>query len=147
MPVCFKGGTASGFSIFLRLACGVPRGRGKAVPVSGTDGHGPAVPPEPFSVDIRPDRGRVVVVPHGELDIATVDGLAAEIDELARRGFEAIVLDLRAMSFIDSSGIHLLVKQMDRGDARVTLIDGGYQVRRVIELAGVRELLRFEVTP
>jgi anti-anti-sigma factor len=102
---------------------------------------------EPFSVDIRPDRRRVFVVPRGELDLATVDQLAAEIDEIVGRGFDTVVLDLRATSFMDSSGVHLLLKQSTRPDAHVTLIDGTPAVSRVIELTGVRHLLRFEGTP
>ncbi len=103
--------------------------------------------PEPFSIAVLPDRRRVVVVPHGEVDIATVDQLAAEIDELVGRGFDTVALDLRATSFLDSSGLHLLLRQCGRTDARVTLIDGTPAVRRAIELAGVRHLLRFEAAP
>jgi anti-anti-sigma factor len=102
---------------------------------------------EPFSVDIRPDRRRVFVVPRGELDIATVDRLAAEIDELVSRGFDTIVLDLRATSFLDSGGVHLLMRQTARADAHVTLIDGVPAIRRVIDLTGARPLLRFEAAP
>jgi anti-anti-sigma factor len=100
--------------------------------------------PEPFSVEVLPDRRRVVVVPHGEVDIATVDQLAEEIDELVGRGFDTVVVDLRATSFLDSSGVHLLLRQSARNDALVTLVDGAPAVARVIDLAGVRRLLRFE---
>ena len=103
--------------------------------------------PEPFSVEVLPDRHRVRVVPHGEVDIATVGQLAANIDELVDRGFDAVVLDLRATVFMDSSGLHLLLAQTARPDARVSLIDGAPAVRRVIDLAGVRHLLHFETTP
>jgi anti-anti-sigma factor len=99
---------------------------------------------EPFSIEIRPDRRRVVVVPRGELDIATVGELAEEIDELVVRGFDRIVVDLRDISFLDSSGLHLFVGEAARTDAQVTLIDGAPVVRRVIDLAGLRHLLRFE---
>lgn len=102
---------------------------------------------EPFSIEVRPDRRRVFVVPRGELDIATVDQLAAELDELVSRGFETIVLDLRATSFLDSSGVHLLIRQTARSDAQVTLIDGVPAIRRVIDLTGARQLLRFEAAP
>jgi anti-sigma B factor antagonist len=102
---------------------------------------------ERFSVDVRPDRQRVFVVPRGELDMATVDRLAAEIEELVGRGFETVVVDLRAISFLDSSGLHLLLRQSARSDAHVTLIDGAPPISRVIDLAGVRHLLRFEGAP
>jgi anti-sigma B factor antagonist len=114
---------------------------------SAGERSGLATPSEQFSVEVLPDRERVVVIPHGELDVATAGRLAAEIDELTSRGFDAIVLDLRATSFIDSSGMHLLLDQTARPDAQVTLIDGAQPVRRVIDLAGVRHLLRFEPAP
>jgi anti-anti-sigma factor len=100
--------------------------------------------PEPFRVEVLPDRRRVVVVPYGEVDIATVGQLAAEIDELVGCGFDTVVIDLRATSFLDSSGLHLLLRQSARPDARVTIIDGAPVVSRAIDLAGVRRLLRFE---
>jgi anti-anti-sigma factor len=103
--------------------------------------------PEPFSVEVLPDRQRVVVVPHGEVDMATVDQLAAEIEELVDRGFDTIVLDLRATSFLDSSGLHLLLSQSTRTDAQVTVIDGTPAVRRAIDVAGLRHRLRFEAAP
>jgi anti-sigma B factor antagonist len=100
-------------------------------------------PPEPFSVEVRPDRQRAIVVPRGELDVATVGELAAEIDDLVRRGFDALALDLRETSFMDSSGVHLLLEQTARADARITIIDTSYPVRRVLELTGARHLLPF----
>jgi anti-anti-sigma factor len=106
-----------------------------------------AAEPEPFRIEVRPARERVMLVPHGEIDIDTVGRLAEQIDELTSRGFEGIVLDLRATSFIDSSGIHLLLRETARPDAYVTVIDGAEPVRRVIDLVGVRHLLRFEPAP
>ena len=103
--------------------------------------------PEPFTVEVLPDRRRVVVVPHGEIDIATVDQLAGDIDELVERGFDTVVVDLRATSFVDSSGLHLLIRQSARTDARVTVVDGPPAVRRAIDLAGIRQLLRFDTAP
>jgi anti-anti-sigma factor len=100
--------------------------------------------PEPFRVEVRPDRRRVFVEPRGELDLDTADQLRATVDDLALRGFEAIVIDLRATTFLDSSGLHLLITQAGRTDARVTLIDGPGVVSRLFDLAGVRHILSFE---
>lgn len=107
-------------------------------------GHDEFAQPEPFSIEVRPDRHRVLVVPRGELDLGTVDGLAAEIDALVARGFDRIVVDLRETSFMDSSGVHLLLKCARRIDARITVIDGPPAVARVFDLAGVRAVLPFE---
>lgn len=100
--------------------------------------------PEPFRVEVRPAREQVIVVPHGELDLATVGELRAEVDDLAERGFAAIVLDMRRTSFVDSSGVHLLVEQCARADVRITIIDGAQPVSRTLDMVGARPLLRFE---
>jgi anti-anti-sigma factor len=103
--------------------------------------------PEPFSVEVRPDRRRALIVPHGELDLDTVPAVAMQVDELIARGFDALVIDLRGTSFIDSSGVHLLFKCVQRTDARFTVIDGPPAVSRVFDVAGVREVLPFETAP
>lgn len=74
--------------------------------------------PESFRIEVRPDRRRVIVALHGELDVATVDEVAAEIDAPVDRGFDALVLDLRYVSFMDSS-VHLLAAQAGRPDTEV----------------------------
>jgi anti-sigma B factor antagonist len=101
----------------------------------------------PFLVEIRPERDRVVVVPRGELDLATVEVLAAELDGLVSRGFDAIVLDLRALVFMDSSGLRLVVAQTGRPDVKVTLIDGEDAVSRIFDITGTRPALPFEPGP
>jgi|tagenome__1003787_1003787.scaffolds.fasta_scaffold19890347_2 anti-sigma B factor antagonist len=101
---------------------------------------------ERFRIETEPDRERVIVAPHGELDIDTVPAVADEIDELAERGFPAIVVDLRHTTFIDSTGIHLLLRKTARRDVRITVIDGPELVSRVFDLAGVRDALPFETT-
>jgi anti-anti-sigma factor len=103
--------------------------------------------PEPFRVEIRPDRDRVFVAPHGELDLATVGLVGTEIDDLVAREFDRIVVDLRETSFIDSSGVHLLLTCAQRADARISVIDGPAPVRRVFDLAGVRDIVQFEAAP
>jgi anti-anti-sigma factor len=102
---------------------------------------------EPFRVELRPDRERVVVVPHGEVDLATVGAVRREIDALIARGFTEIVIDLRWTSFIDSTGLCLALAQAAREDAVVTLIDGPERVSRVFDVAGIRHVLTFEPAP
>lgn len=100
--------------------------------------------PEPFSVEVRPDRRRVLIIPHGELDLDTVPVVATQVDELIARGFDVLVIDLRETSFIDSSGVHLLFKCAQRTDARITVIDGPPAVSRIFDLTSAREILTFE---
>jgi|tagenome__1003787_1003787.scaffolds.fasta_scaffold20741198_2 anti-sigma B factor antagonist len=99
--------------------------------------------PERFDVEIRPARERVIVVPHGELDMAVTDQVEDAVDGLVGSGFTEIVLDLRRLSFMDSSGLRLVVRQARRPDATVRIIDGAPAVARLFDLTGVRSELPF----
>lgn len=99
--------------------------------------------PPSFRIDVRPERERVVVSPEGDVDLATVDRIAGQLDELAGSGFRAVVLDLRGVTFMDSTGVSLLVRQSARTDLDVQIVDGEEPVSRLIDLTGVREVLRF----
>jgi|1186.fasta_scaffold90032_1 anti-sigma B factor antagonist len=98
----------------------------------------------PFTVEVVPDRDRVVVEPHGELDLATTGELRDHIDDLVSQGFGTILLDLRRLEFMDSAGLRLVIEQTTRGDATVTVVDGAGPVRRLLELTGVRDELPLE---
>lgn len=99
-----------------------------------------------FTLDVRPDRERVHVVPAGELDMATCPLVEAEVDGLLERRFRHVVIDLRQLTFIDSSGAHLLLNAGRRAQAsgsRLSLMLAPGAVSRVLELCGVLEC--FEV--
>jgi anti-sigma B factor antagonist len=108
------------------------------------------VRPPTFAVAVRPERERVVVVPTGELDLATSARVEAEIQSLLDRGFAHVVLDLRELSFIDSSGVHLLLRchedARQRG-VRVSMIVAPGVVSRALELCGVRDWLDVVAAP
>jgi anti-sigma B factor antagonist len=102
---------------------------------------------ETFSVETRPDRGRVFVVPCGELDLSTVGAVSACVDELVDAGWERIVLDLRSVSFMDSTGLRMVLRETARDEAHVTLVDGAPPVSRIFDLTGMRSRLPFEAAP
>jgi anti-sigma B factor antagonist len=115
-----------------------------ALPASSAPTHFPR--PEQFRVEIRPARQLILIAPHGELDLATADELTAAIEGVVESGFADIVLDLRQLSFIDSTGLRLIIAQAARADARVRIIDGVRPVARLFDLSGVRHKLPF-LTP
>jgi anti-anti-sigma factor len=51
-----------------------------------------------------------VVAPVGELDLATAHSLGAALAGAAGRGAQRVMLDLRRVTFVDSSGIGVIVK-------------------------------------
>jgi anti-anti-sigma factor len=58
-------------------------------------------------------------------------------------GFRELVLDLRTLSFIDSSGLCLIVGQARRPGVTLRIIDGPPAVARLFELTGVYAELSF----
>ena len=64
----------------------------------------------PFTCSVTPERDHVLVEPRGELDMATVGAVEQELRRLHESGFRRIVLDLGGLSFMDSSGLHLVMR-------------------------------------
>ncbi len=102
---------------------------------------------EPFYVEVELGRDAVRVVPIGELDLATVPELASQIKELRDVGYERLVLDLRRLKFIDSTGLHLILKldgQARREGREFLVIPGPPAIQRVFEVAGIDGYLNFQ---
>jgi anti-anti-sigma factor len=100
-----------------------------------------------FRCDIEPDRDRVVVRPVGELDLATVEQVEGPLGELCSAGFRDLVLDLRSLTFLDSTGIALIVRWQRLAaddDLQFSVVMGDERVRRPLELTGVLELLEVQ---
>lgn len=98
-----------------------------------------------FSVDTRPDGGRVVVSVTGEIDRATIGAVAQALDELRAAGWKNVVLDLRAVTFMDSSGLAVMIDcdRAAREDGWAFAIVGGSpSVARVLEIAGMSKRFR-----
>lgn len=96
---------------------------------------------EPFAIDIDEREDRVVVTPRGELDMATAPELEqAVMPRLGDGGW--VVLDLRSLDFIDSSGLRVVVgahRAAEERDGRFTCVRGapGSTVHRIVEIAGI----------
>jgi anti-anti-sigma factor len=90
--------------------------------------------------------GTVTVVPEGELDLAT----APLLDGVLRReadGAKAVVVDLRGLTFIDSTGVGLLLRWTRESAAagrEFRLTPGSERVQLVFAMSGLLEALGFE---
>lgn len=101
---------------------------------------------EPFSCNVTPDGDQVLIAPRGELDMATVGAVEAELRRAHGAGFRNILLDLSGLSFMDSSGLHLMMRWTEesaRDGFRFELEPGPPAVQRVFELAAVADDLPF----
>jgi anti-sigma B factor antagonist len=95
-----------------------------------------------FRISTAMDGGRSVLVPQGDLDLLTAPELEERLVEAMSTG--ETVLDLSGLSFIDSSGIALLVAVSRRAREngwRLRVERPSGPVARLIELTGVGELL------
>jgi len=117
------------------------------LPEVAVPGDSLSQPYAPFHIDVHPERDVVRVVPVGELDLATAPELEAQLHELGRSGFERLVLDLRQLRFVDSTGIRVILSaDQDAGAAghEFSLIGGPPAVQRALEVCGLLERLRVE---
>lgn len=96
----------------------------------------------PFRITTSVEDGRRVITPAGELDLATVAQLGERVTQALPEG--DTVIDLSKVSFIDSSGIALLVTvsaTARQNEWRLELRRPSPHVDRLINLTGVGELL------
>ena len=99
----------------------------------------------PLRIDTVERGGSLVLVIQGELDIVTSPLLDEALARARATDAASIVVDLFAVSFIDSTGLHVLIRhtRTEDGGARVRVTKGSPQTQRVFELSGAMEYLPF----
>jgi anti-sigma B factor antagonist len=97
---------------------------------------------ESFPITSERTARRHRLAPAGELDIATVPLLEGAFDDVERGDAEVIVLDLSNVTFIDSTGIQLLLRMNERcsGTDRLEIISSP-SVERLLDITGLRDQL------
>lgn len=82
----------------------------------------------------------------GELDLANAAQVEQQLKRAEATDAATIMLDLSGLSFIDSTGIGLLICAQGRSRAdsnRLTMLRGPAAVQRVFDICGVNEMLPF----
>jgi anti-anti-sigma factor len=95
----------------------------------------------PMSMRETREDGVHRLTPIGELDLATVPLVERAFnDAFANDDAGMIVVDLTQVSFMDSTGIHLLIRMHEAcADVdRLRVINGSRAVERMFDLSGVR---------
>jgi anti-sigma B factor antagonist len=98
-------------------------------------------------VEVLRDGNAATVRIEGEIEFATAPRLRAALLDLAQRGASPVVVDLAAVSFLDSAGISLLIQAKKRFAAAGTdlvLRAPRPSVLRVLQISGVAELFQIE---
>ena len=88
-----------------------------------------------------------VVSASGEVDIASVETLERELDGLARRGALRVIVDLTGVTFIDSAGLGVLVREAKRLSAlggTCVLVADDPRILRIFEITGLGRMFGIE---
>jgi anti-sigma B factor antagonist len=113
------------------------------------------VGPAPFQASASEIEGGIRLLEvNGELDLSTATQLAGPLDEAVDSAAAAVLIDLTDCTFIDSTGIALIVRAWQRVDAAagnggeggLVLCCQNEQVRRVLEVTGLEHSLRVVAT-
>jgi anti-sigma B factor antagonist len=97
----------------------------------------------PLRCSVYPHRDELWVVPGGELDIESADVLRRVLGEYIEAGFPRLVLDLRDLTFIDSTGLRTIIEAGRSAGARgidFAVSPGPPGVQRIFEVTGTAEL-------
>jgi anti-anti-sigma factor len=103
-----------------------------------------------FKVEIRDGEQAVVVDVAGELDLASSPALEEELESEQVTGASMVIVDLRALEFMDSTGLSVLVRAHQRaldGGQQFAVVKGPQQVQRLLSLTGVADRLTLADSP
>jgi anti-sigma B factor antagonist len=92
-------------------------------------------------VSESPDSARIAL--SGQFDIASAGDATRALQALLNRGLDLVVIDLSGLDFMDSTGVKFLVEGRDTArdlGVKLSLVQGGDPVRRVLTVAGVMAL-------
>jgi anti-sigma B factor antagonist len=91
---------------------------------------------EPLQLDVHHDDGAAIVIAAGEIDLAVAPCLRRCLESLTG----TVVLDLTEVTFLDSTGIGVLVGQQNRlapEGGHLLLRQPNATIRRTIEIVGL----------
>ena len=97
-----------------------------------------------LDVETRPGEGLVQVVLRGELDLSTVEKVEEELGRVEADEPRVLVLDLSALTCLDSTGLRLMVTAHQRAEKegrRLVIVKGPETVHRVFTITKLDEKL------
>ena len=97
-----------------------------------------------FRLEVRSAGRATVIGVSGELDLASSPALQEELDRVAASDSEMLIIDLRGLDFMDSTGLSVLVRAHQRAEEQgrqLAMVKGPQQVQRLLSLTGVADRL------
>jgi anti-sigma B factor antagonist len=101
-------------------------------------------PAPPLSIDVESRNGVQRITLRGEIDLSTVGLLEGALSERDGSGSPTIMLDLRDVTFMDSTGLHTLLgarRRSEQDGSSLVLLAVSPAARRVFEVSGVGDML------
>ena len=99
----------------------------------------------PLRISVEQAAGSFVIAAQGELDLANRDAFADAITTAQKESATSLVLDLRGLTFMDSSGLRLLIDAWNEANLTertlTILVRKDGLVRRVLEVSGCDGIL------
>jgi anti-anti-sigma factor len=103
-----------------------------------------------YDVEVHREAGGVRIAISGEVDLSAIDDLEIALAPALGAQPSPVVVDLRDVSFLDSSGLRFLLALNERtsaGGGRFAIVAAGEPVTRVLELSGVEGRLEIVADP
>jgi anti-sigma B factor antagonist len=86
------------------------------------------------------ERETIVVALEGEIDLAAAPAAERRIADAEERGPGRLVIDLREVTFMDSSGLRVLLtahRRAEEAGRAFALVKGGEAVERLLDVTGI----------
>ena len=103
-----------------------------------------------FRVDLHDEQQAAVIEVRGELDLASSPALEQELESGPVTSASLVIVDLRELEFMDSTGLSVLVRAHQRAveqGQRFGVVRGPQQVQRLLSLTGVADRLTLGDSP
>ena len=100
-----------------------------------------------FHAEVQPLDGSVLVRLHGELDMATSPALDQALSSALDGGGTSVVVDLASLTFMDSTGIAVLLgacRRFDEAGGSLVVRSPCRPVLKAFRLTGVDQILAIE---
>jgi len=96
-----------------------------------------------FRICVDHRDGVCIIMLSGELDMSCTDILDDVLDTFPWDGQRCVIIDLRDLAFMDSTGLHALLDAKRRAEAagtRLIVTPGRQNVQRVFEVMGITQI-------
>ena len=103
-----------------------------------------------FRLEVREAGAATIIAVSGELDLASSPALQEELERATASETPMLIIDLRELDFMDSTGLSVLVRahqRIEEQGRQLAMVKGPQQVQRLLSLTGVAYRLTLVDTP